>query len=189
MFAFMSDENISVWYLLLVFAVTPAICEEVAFRGFILSGFSRNKRTGLAIVFSSLAFGIIHMIPQQVFNATLLGLVLGLLTIRSNSLFPAVLFHFIYNSLQVLRSRVDTSVFTDTPAEWFITITKINETNVIRYDWTTILIAAVIAFVLLRWLIFRWDTEKVIAAPVVVSSSNNDVEKIEVTSEPPVGVS
>ncbi|MCH7989472.1 MAG: CPBP family intramembrane metalloprotease, partial [Planctomycetes bacterium] len=101
MFAFMSDKNLSVWYILLAIAVTPAICEEVAFRGFILSGLSRNKRTGLAIVFSSLAFGIIHMIPQQVFNATLLGLVLGLLTIRSNSLIPAITFHFIYNSLQV----------------------------------------------------------------------------------------
>jgi sodium transport system permease protein len=186
MFAFMSDKNLSVWYILLAIAVTPAICEEVAFRGFILSGLCRNKRTGLAIVFSSLAFGVIHMIPQQVFNATLLGLVLGLLTIRSNSLLPAIMFHFIYNSLQVLRSRVDTSVLTDTPAELFISIHK---TDGIRYNWPTIVIAAAVAFILLRWLIFRRETEEVITISEKHLPSGGVAEKTEITSEPPVGVS
>jgi sodium transport system permease protein len=185
-FEFMSDQKLSIWYVLLAFAVTPAICEEVAFRGFILSGLSRNKRIGLAIAFSSLAFGVIHMIPQQVFNATLLGLVLGLLTIRSNSLLPAILFHFVYNSLQILRSRVDTSVLTDTPAEWFITI---DETNVIRYDWTTILIAAAVAFVLLRWLIFRWDTGEVTTTSVENFPSTSDAKTTDVTTDSSVGVS
>jgi hypothetical protein len=76
------------WLLLLVFAVTPAICEELAFRGFILSGLARGGRLAIAIGISSMMFGIIHMIPQQAFNAALLGLVLGLLAIYSRSLFP-----------------------------------------------------------------------------------------------------
>ena len=46
-----------------------------------------------------------HMIPQQVFNATLMGLVLGSLAIRSNSLIPCVVFHFINNALGVLHGR------------------------------------------------------------------------------------
>ena len=69
------------WLLLLVFAVTPAICEELAFRGFILSGLARGGRLAIAVGISSVMFGIIHMIPQQAFNAALLGLVLGLLAI------------------------------------------------------------------------------------------------------------
>ena len=60
-------------------AVAPGICEELAFRGFVLSGLTRSARPGVAIVLSAVAFGIIHIIPQQVFNATLLGLLLGLL--------------------------------------------------------------------------------------------------------------
>lgn len=93
--------------VLLAFAVVPAICEEVAFRGFLLAGFRRSGRVGLAIVLSSCAFGIIHMIPHQVFNATLLGLVLGTICVRNRSLFPGVVFHFVYNTLGILHDRLN----------------------------------------------------------------------------------
>ncbi|MFO1094076.1 MAG: CPBP family intramembrane glutamic endopeptidase [Planctomycetaceae bacterium] len=101
------DPTLSIWLPLFAFAVAPAICEELAFRGFILSGIQRTGRPWLPIVLSSVAFGVIHMIPQQVFNATLLGLVLGLLAVRSGSLLPGVLFHFIFNGAQVVMSRID----------------------------------------------------------------------------------
>jgi len=94
-----------VWLLMMVFAVTPAICEELAFRGFILSGLARGGRLAIAVGISSLMFGIIHMIPQQVFNAALLGLVLGLLAIYSRSLFPAMAFHFFNNAIATLHAR------------------------------------------------------------------------------------
>ena len=92
------------WLLLMVFAVTPAICEELAFRGFILSGLARGGRLAIAVGISSVMFGIIHMIPQQAFNAALLGLVLGLLAIYSRSLFPAMAFHFCNNALATFYS-------------------------------------------------------------------------------------
>lgn len=92
------------WLMLMVFAVTPAICEELAFRGFILSGLARGGRLAIAIGISSLMFGIIHMIPQQAFNAALLGLVLGLLAIYSRSLVPAMAFHFLNNTIATLHA-------------------------------------------------------------------------------------
>ncbi len=104
--ASMSSQNLPLWLPLLAFAVTPAICEELAFRGFILSGLQRTHRYRLAAIMSSVAFGIVHMIPQQVFNATLLGLVLAALALRSGSLIPGVIFHFIFNGTQVVVARV-----------------------------------------------------------------------------------
>jgi sodium transport system permease protein len=92
------------WLLLLVFAVTPAICEELAFRGFILSGLARGGRLAIAVGISSMMFGIIHMIPQQAFNAALLGLVLGLLAVYSRSLFPAMAFHFCNNAIATFHA-------------------------------------------------------------------------------------
>jgi sodium transport system permease protein len=92
------------WLLLLVFAVTPAICEELAFRGFILSGLARGGRLAIAVGISSMMFGIIHMIPQQAFNAALLGLILGLLAIYSRSLFPAMAFHFCNNAIATFHA-------------------------------------------------------------------------------------
>ena len=70
----------------LLFAVIPAICEEVAFRGFILSGLESAHRRWTAIVLSAFLFGFLHVLLslfQQFFNATLLGLVLGLMAVRS----------------------------------------------------------------------------------------------------------
>jgi sodium transport system permease protein len=146
-FAVMSDKQQPLWLVMLTFAAVPAVCEELAFRGFILSGFSRSRRAWLAVVLSSLAFGIIHVIPQQVFNATLLGLVLGLIAIRSNSLLPCVIFHAIYNSLQITTMRIDTSQFDGSSFNWLAVV----DNDVLRYQWPTLAAAAAVAIVLLSW--------------------------------------
>ncbi len=101
----LQSADLSPWLLITVFAVTPAICEEIAFRGFILSGLARGNRLGMAVIVSSLMFGIVHMIPQQVFNAALLGLVLGLLAVHSRSLFPAIAFHLCNNAIATLHAK------------------------------------------------------------------------------------
>jgi sodium transport system permease protein len=43
---------------------------------------------------------------QQLFNATLLGIVLGLLAVRSRSIVPGIVFHFLNNALTVALSYV-----------------------------------------------------------------------------------
>src|SRR5262249_26128997 len=86
------------------FALIPAVCEELAFRGFILSGLEREHRTRSAILLSALMFGFLHVLLslfQQLFNATLLGIVLGLLAVRSHSILPGILFHCVNNALTV----------------------------------------------------------------------------------------
>jgi sodium transport system permease protein len=95
--------NLGVAFLL--FALVPSITEEVAFRGFILSGLERGHRMRTAILISALLFGFLHVLLSmfnQLFTATLLGLVLGLMAIRSRSLYPGIVFHFLNNSLALL---------------------------------------------------------------------------------------
>lgn len=90
---------------LLLFAVIPAVCEEVAFRGYILSGLERGHAPWAAIVMSAVLFGFMHVLMslfQQLFNATLLGLVLGLLAVRSRSLLPGIVFHLLNNGIGIL---------------------------------------------------------------------------------------
>jgi sodium transport system permease protein len=140
-----SNPNLPLWLLLLAMAGAPALCEEVAFRGFILSGFLRSARPAIAIVLSSVAFGVMHMVPQQVFNATLLGILLGLFAVRSGSLLCGVIFHFVYNSLEVLRMRAS-SIHPDVPVTgWFSTlVTKGGDTS-LQYNSLTLIVAAVAA--------------------------------------------
>ena len=145
----MGDKNIPLWMVLSVFALAPAICEEVAFRGFILSGFERTRKKRVAIALSALAFGIMHMIPQQVFNASLLGLVLGLIAVRGRSLLPCIVFHFIYNSLAVLHGRFGRDVPTD---NIFGNLFRI-EDGALRYQPLLLLMSAIVVLALMRGLI------------------------------------
>ena len=58
---------------------------------------------------SALLFGFLHVLLslfQQLFNATLLGMVLGLLAVRSRSLLPGIVFHFLNNGLALLLGSV-----------------------------------------------------------------------------------
>ncbi len=98
------DRPSGFWTSVLVFALIPAICEEAAFRGFILSGLERNHRLRSAIFLSALMFGFLHVLLslyQQLFNAALLGVFLGLLAVRSRSLFPGIVFHALNNAFAI----------------------------------------------------------------------------------------
>ncbi|WP_165245396.1 ABC transporter permease subunit/CPBP intramembrane protease [Paludisphaera soli] len=110
---------------ILVLAVLPAICEETAFRGFILTGLQSGRRTRSAIVLSALLFGFLHVflsLFQQLFNATLLGVFLGLLAIRSRSLWPGVLFHALNNGFAVGM------------AAWVAWLSRIGAANLVYLD-------------------------------------------------------
>lgn len=94
------------WLLLLLMAVLPALCEEFAFRGFILSGLRKLGNRRQAIVISAIVFGIAHPVQQQSILACAAGLVLGFLAIHSGNLWTPMLFHVMHNSLGLLHGRV-----------------------------------------------------------------------------------
>ncbi len=93
--------NAPAWQVLLAVALLPALCEELAFRGLILSGLRRRYGPWKAVALTSFLFALYHMNVFKFGPAFVLGLVLGLLTERSRSLLPAVLFHLTHNGLRV----------------------------------------------------------------------------------------
>ncbi|HTN75226.1 MAG TPA: ABC transporter permease subunit/CPBP intramembrane protease [Pirellulaceae bacterium] len=86
-------------YIVLLMAVVPAICEELAFRGFILSGLRHTGHRWAAIAISSLFFGITHSLLQQSISAFCLGMLIGYICIRTGSILPGMLYHVTHNSL------------------------------------------------------------------------------------------
>lgn len=117
------------WQLLLLVAVLPAVCEELAFRGFILSGLRHLGHRWRAIVYSALFFGFNHAILQQSIIASLLGCVIGYLAVQSGSIWPCMAFHVTHNGLQVTLPR------TDLPGA--------------LYEWPAVLISGMLAVVVL----------------------------------------
>jgi sodium transport system permease protein len=143
------DSHVSLWLPLLAFAIAPAVCEELAFRGFILTGLQRSGRNWLAIVISALVFGLIHMIPQQQFNAALLGIVLGLLAVRSGSLLPPIIFHFVNNGVQVLQMRMPASALDESGMPSFFYV----EDATLLARWPVLIICIAASAALITWLV------------------------------------
>jgi sodium transport system permease protein len=161
----MGSSQLPWWLPVLAFAVAPAICEEVAFRGFLLSGFRHTGRARLAILLSALTFGLMHMIPQQVLNASLLGLVLGLIAIRSRSILPGIAFHFVFNGLEVCRTRYGESMPTEGVWGWFFRVE-----DGLQYQPLLVVLAGLVAVVLL-WLLVRRSTPTSMLLPAPLTTS------------------
>ncbi len=87
------------WLPYVIVALLPAICEELAFRGFILSGLRHLGSKWWAISLAAVFFGIAHGIVQQTLSAAILGMVIGYLAVQTGSIIPCMLFHLTWNSL------------------------------------------------------------------------------------------
>jgi sodium transport system permease protein len=93
--------TVPLWAVLAIFALLPALCEELAFRGFVFAGLLENKGVLRAIVGSSLLFGMSHGVLQQSICATLMGLVLGWLAYRTGGIACTFAFHFLHNAISM----------------------------------------------------------------------------------------
>jgi sodium transport system permease protein len=88
--------------MLLLMAVLAPVCEEIAFRGFILSGARHIGHKWWAIAISAAAFGAVHLFVQQQIVATALGLLIGYMAVQTESLIPCIVYHAVHNALQFL---------------------------------------------------------------------------------------
>ena len=89
------------WALLLVMAFMPAVCEEIAFRGFIFGGLLRQNGVLRAILISALFFGFTHTVLQQSISASIMGVLLGFIAWRTGGIICTVIVHFINNALSL----------------------------------------------------------------------------------------
>jgi len=81
-----------------VIAITPGICEEVMFRGTLQRAYtSLGVKKGLII--SSILFGIFHFNIFNLVGPAFLGLILGILLLKSNSIFTSILGHVFNNAI------------------------------------------------------------------------------------------
>lgn len=110
-----STAELPIVVIFLLFAILPAICEEFACRGFILSGMRHIGHKWAAIAISAIFFGLLHGILQQSIPATIFGLMIGFLAVQSRSLFPAILFHATHNSLVFAQGMITTKTIEDNP--------------------------------------------------------------------------
>ena len=87
-------------YLLSIFviAVAPGICEEVMFRGTIMSAYGRLGKKK-AIIYSAILFGLFHLNLHNLIGPTFLGIILGITAYKTNSIYSSMLGHALNNGI------------------------------------------------------------------------------------------
>ncbi len=85
--------------VLVVFAVsiTPAICEEAIFRGWLQRTIRRKASALVSILVTGFLFALFHMSPLSIVALAFVGFYLGYLFDRCGTLFASMTAHFLYN--------------------------------------------------------------------------------------------
>jgi len=137
------------WQRVALIALLPAVCEELAFRGFVLSGLRHLGHKWRAIIYAALFFGLTHGILQQSLTASLLGAVLGYLAVQTASIYPGMLFHAIHNALPLLAAEIPAELVRRTPLRALLVPA---EAGGYAYSGSVVAAGLIVAGTLLAWL-------------------------------------
>lgn len=87
--------------------IAASIMEELLMRGFILGGLQKKYGVLTALFVSSLLFAVLHFNMVQTLSALFCGVILGLLYVKTGSLFCCILTHSTYNIISYLLIILD----------------------------------------------------------------------------------
>jgi sodium transport system permease protein len=121
------------WQLILYIAVLPAICEELAFRGILLSGLRRKVKPLWLVIGIGIIFGMFHMSLFRIAPTAALGMILTVIALMTGSVLPGMLLHAGNNALGVIGG------------DWF-------SLDALRWEHFG---AAGVIFALALWIIYR----------------------------------
>lgn len=96
------DSDFGCLLSLISIAIMPAICEEFAMRCCAL-GLLRKHGNAFGIIAISIVFGLLHGNVIQFIFAFLIGLILAYITVKTESVLPAIVIHACNNGLSVVQ--------------------------------------------------------------------------------------
>lgn len=82
-------------------AVLPAICEEILHRGVMVKGLKESMSEEKVVLLTAIIFGLAHAYIGQTLYTFAGGILLAIVTVKSRSLYPAMIIHFINNGFSV----------------------------------------------------------------------------------------
>jgi uncharacterized protein len=111
---FKADSGTGYIIMIFVVAVTPAVCEEILFRGYFQRTLERTL--GIKSIFiTGIIFGLFHMQPLGLIVLSLLGILFSFFYYRSKSILPPMTSHFINNivAVTILYIGIDSSIISN----------------------------------------------------------------------------
>jgi membrane protease YdiL (CAAX protease family) len=90
---------------LAAFALVPALCEEILFRGVLARSLGRHLRLIAAAAISAILFAAYHHSLVQGLPTLTLGFALAVIAIRADSVAPTIVAHALNNAIAIAMSR------------------------------------------------------------------------------------
>lgn len=97
--AFTVKEGDSLLLAFVAFSVTPAVCEEVLFRGFLLSGLMQRLGQKSAVIATGVLFGLFHLNFYRFLPTAAIGIMIGFVVLASSSLLTGIVCHAVNNAI------------------------------------------------------------------------------------------
>lgn len=141
---------VPLWIKLISLAVLPAVCEELFFRGYLLSSLLNRFSNTSAIIISSFLFALFHVIVrdslfiERFYPSFFMGLCLGYVNVISRSVIPGIMLHMIHNGLLIIIAN-----YQDLFSEWEINLENQKHLPIV---WLGIsMLVVIIGFTLIRF--------------------------------------
>ena len=137
-------------FVIIVIALTPAICEELLFRGLIQKNMAlaTNRKTGF--ILTGIIFGLYHMNPFLIVPLAGLGILFGFFMYRSETMLIPMAAHFINNLVSVIGVYYESDIKNSAALSMFNSLSDYSSTFVLS---TTL--GFVIVFVISMY--FYWQ--------------------------------
>jgi membrane protease YdiL (CAAX protease family) len=100
------SEFSSPWLLFATGILIAPLVEEIFFRGFLFTGLREKYGWITAALVSAFLFSIVHLQPIAMPPIFLLGLVFAYLYQRTESIWPAVIMHFVTNTISLTAAYI-----------------------------------------------------------------------------------
>ncbi|WP_455538323.1 ABC transporter permease subunit/CPBP intramembrane protease [Terrisporobacter sp.] len=137
---------------LLIVAVMPSICEEIFFRGFILTSFKNNKKSYKgAIIFSGILFGIMHMDFIRIIPTSILGISFAYAVCKTDSIGVSMFMHFLNNGFAVIVTHMSSK---------FVSNTQSSEATYLSVSQIGVFLIVSLIFISLAVLLFKEKNKK-----------------------------
>lgn len=99
---FGSTGAIDISLAIVIGALIPGVTEEFLFRGLVLRSLQERMRPAIAIALAATLFAAVHLNPIHFIPLAALGAFFGLLTVVTDSIYPAMAGHALFNAISIV---------------------------------------------------------------------------------------
>jgi len=119
------------FFVILVVALTPAICEEILFRGLIQKNMTLATSKKSGYILAGIIFGLYHVNPFLIVPLTALGILFGFLMYRSETILVPMVAHFTNNLVSILGTYYESDTKDPGALSMFNSLSEYSSTFVI----------------------------------------------------------